>query len=204
MEYTRGAVPPACHMPLGTFSELLSGCVITLNDAMDRALCYNLEHLLKHHEDHVWVIQAYMIQWQSWHWPLYYKLAKSGSLPQLSLAFHIPDESHDTFLPSSFFVQNDSIRTAICLSVSSSSLLSIAAGLEKWPRLYQLTVSVSDPQCTTKEEATAFLSAARRHDRLQLINMYWNNDGVEKSLHFHTLEDRNAYPRGLMLNGECI
>ena len=194
MEYTHGAVPPACHVPLSTISDLLAKSGAVIGGAMSQSECFALEHVLKHHSHDATRILAVMSRCQSWHWSLYNQVVKSGNLKALRV-FNPGDED---FLPSSL-PRNENMRGVTLDNVPSTSLPSIAVAMDKWPSLQELEVMVQDPSATTEEEATAFLSAVGRHSHVHEIRISAFGK-IAPSQHFRRLLDQNAYPSSVKLN----
>ena len=193
MEYTHGAVPPACHVPVSTISDLLANCVIIIDRAKSQSACFALAHVLKHHSHDATRVTAFMSRCQNWHWSLYNQLVNSGNLEFLSV--HEPGDEDS--LPSSLPC-NENMREVRLRIVPSTSLPSIAVAMDKWPSLQKLLVDVEDPSATTEEEATAFLSAVGRHSHVHEIRMS-ALAGITSSQHFRRLLDQNAYPSSVKL-----
>ena len=192
VEYSHGSVPPVCHLPSGIISAILAS--VGVNAFMKRSECDTLQHVLKHHSDDVAAVQASMSECESWHWSLYNQLVKSGKLA--SLEVHNPGR-HD-FLPSSL-LRNKKVKNALFCEVPSTSLLSIAAAVDKWPSLEKLRVHIVTPSNTTGEEAVTFLSAVGRHGSLRYINLC-GGAGGPLSQHYLHLQDQNAYPSTVVLD----
>ena len=192
VEYSHGSVPPVCHLPIGIISAILAS--VEVNAFMKPSECDTLQHVLQHHSDDVVSVQASMSECESGHWSLYNQLVKSGKLA--SLEVHNPG-SHD-FLPSSL-LRNEKVKNALFCEVPSTSLLSIAVAVDKWPSLEKLRVHIVTPSNTTEEEAVTFLSAVGRHGSLRYINLC-GGAGGPLSQHYLHLHDQNAYPSTVVLD----
>ena len=189
MEYTRGAVPPARHLPVSTISNILANLPIYVSDGLSHTFCYTLQHVLKHHSDDVKEVTADVSAagCYSWHWSLYHQLVKSSNLTILTVFC----QDNCDILPSSLS-SNENMRKAAFSDVESRSLIAIAVAIEKWPSLRELTVIIYKPDCTTGEEASAFLSAVGRHSSLRSVRI---KKGVEEESHpYYRLCVQKSYP----------
>ena len=194
MDYTHGAVPPFCHVPVSTISGILAKVPIGFEYTMTQSECFTLEHVLKHHSHDATRVAAYMSTCQNWHWSLYNQLVKSGNL----IVLWVHDSGDEDFLPSSL-PRNENMKRVRLHRVPSTYLPSIAVAMDKWPSLQQLEVMVKDPSATTEKEATAFLSAVGRHGHVHEISMRASSE-IRPSKHFRRLLDQNTYPSDVRLS----
>ena len=194
MEYTHGAVPPACHVSVSTISDLLTKCEVYIAHSMSQSECFALEHVLKHHSHDATRVKAVMSAFRNWHRSLYNLVVKSGNLEVLEVF----GRGEEGFLPSSL-PRNEHMELVSLRGVPSTSLPSIAVAMDKWPYLGHLVVHVEDPSATTEEEATAFLSAVARNSHVHEITMWTLGDGTTSCQHFRRLLDQNAYPSSVKL-----
>ena len=188
MEYTRGAVPPARHLPVNAISNMLAKIPISVGDALSHADCYTFQHVLKHHSDDVKEVTAHMSRCCSWHWSLYHQLVKISNLTTVKIF----DPGNGDILPSSLS-SNENMREAAFNYVPSRSLIAIAVAIEKWPSLRELTVRIYESDCTTDEEASAFLSAVGRHSSLRAVRIGMDVE-QEKSYPCYRLILKKSYP----------
>ena len=188
MEYTRGAVPPARHLPVSTISNMLAKHTIYLGHTLSHAYCYTLQHVLRHHRDDVKEVQASMFACCSWHWSLYHQIVKSSNLTTMEVF----KPGNGDILPSSLS-RNENMREATFNYVPSRSLIAIAVAIEKWPSLRELTVRIIEPNCTTDEEASAFLLAVGRHSSLRSVRIGMDVE-AEESHPYYRLSVQKSYP----------
>ena len=192
MEYTRGAVPPARHLPVRTISNMLAKNIVGVEGHLSHAYCYTLQHVLKHHSDDVKEVQAYMSECCSWHWSLYHQVVKSSNLTTMKVSY----PGYGDILPSSLS-RNENMREAQIGDVPSRSLIAIAVAVEKWPSLRELFFGINDPDWTTDEEASAFLSAVGRHSSLRAVRIRMRE--MEQSHPGYRLCVQKSYPSTVYL-----
>ena len=188
MEYTRGAVPPARHLPVSTISNMLAKNTFYVGKTLSHADCYTRQHVLKHHSDDVMEVEAVISEYCSWHWSLYHQVVKSSNLTTLKV-FH---PVNGDILPSSLS-SNENMRKARFGEVPSRYLITIAVAIEKWPSLRELTVRIIEPNCTTDEEASAFLLAVGRHSSLRSVRIGMDVE-AEESHPYYRLSVQKSYP----------
>ena len=117
LEYTRDTKPLASHLPLSNLTAVLARMDIFVKDAMSRAECYTLEHVLKHHRSGVRLVRADVKgKWHSWHSSLYNQLMESVNLTDL-IASAVP--GFGDILPSSV-PHNVNMKTATLFGLQSS------------------------------------------------------------------------------------
>ena len=113
---------------------------------------------------------------------------KSSNLTTMKVRF----PGNCDFLPSSLS-SNENMIEAEFSDIPPPSLIAIAVAIEKWPSLRKLTVIIDKPDCTTDEEASAFLSAVGRHSSLRSVRICMDVE-VEESHPYYRLILKKSYP----------